>query len=30
VATQKLPPGPGPQPESPEHAGREVSTGERD
>jgi cytochrome o ubiquinol oxidase subunit 2 len=30
VATQKIPPGPGPQPESPEHAGREVATGERD
>jgi cytochrome o ubiquinol oxidase subunit II len=30
VATQKLPPGPGPQPESHEHAGREVSTCERD
>ena len=30
VATQKIPPGPGPQPESPEHAGREVVTGGRD
>ena len=27
VATQKIPPGPGPQPEAPEHAGREISTG---
>jgi cytochrome o ubiquinol oxidase subunit 2 len=30
VATQAIPPGPGPQPESPEHAGREVSTGGKD
>ena len=30
VATQKIPPGPGPQPESPEHAGREEVTGGRD
>jgi cytochrome o ubiquinol oxidase subunit 2 len=30
VATQRIPPGPGPQPESPGHAGREVATGERD
>ena len=30
VATQKIPPGPGPQPESPEHAGREESTGGSD
>ena len=30
VATQKIPPGPGPQPEAPEHAGREVSTGGKD
>jgi cytochrome o ubiquinol oxidase subunit 2 len=30
VATQKIPPGPGPQPESPEHAGREQSTGGKD
>jgi cytochrome o ubiquinol oxidase subunit 2 len=30
VSTQKLPPGPGPEPEAPEHAGREVSTGGRD
>jgi cytochrome o ubiquinol oxidase subunit 2 len=27
VATQKIPPGPGPQPGGPEHAGRDVSTG---
>ncbi len=27
VASQKIPPGPGPQPEAPEHAGREISTG---
>ncbi|MBS0524188.1 MAG: COX aromatic rich motif-containing protein [Proteobacteria bacterium] len=27
VATQKIPPGPGPQPGAPEHAGREVSAG---
>jgi cytochrome o ubiquinol oxidase subunit 2 len=30
VATQKIPPGPGPQPEAPGHAGREVSTGGKD
>ncbi|MDW6022627.1 ubiquinol oxidase subunit II [Mesorhizobium sp. BAC0120] len=30
VATQKIPPGPGPQPESPEHAGREISSGGKD
>jgi cytochrome o ubiquinol oxidase subunit 2 len=30
VTTQKIPPGPGPEPESPEHAGREVSTGGKD
>jgi cytochrome o ubiquinol oxidase subunit 2 len=30
VATQKIPPGPGPQPENPQHAGREVSTGGKD
>jgi cytochrome o ubiquinol oxidase subunit 2 len=30
VASQKIPPGPGPQPESPQHAGREVSTGGKD
>jgi cytochrome o ubiquinol oxidase subunit 2 len=30
VATQKIAPGPGPEPESPQHAGREVSTGGRD
>ena len=29
IATQKIPPGPGPEPESPAHAGREVSTGGR-
>jgi cytochrome o ubiquinol oxidase subunit II len=27
VATQKIPPGPGPAPEAPPHAGREISTG---
>jgi cytochrome o ubiquinol oxidase subunit 2 len=27
VAMQKIPPGPGPQPEAPAHAGRETSTG---
>jgi cytochrome o ubiquinol oxidase subunit 2 len=27
IAAQKLPPGPGPQPEAPGHAGREISTG---
>ena len=30
VSSQKIPPGPGPQPESPQHAGREVSTGGKD
>ncbi len=30
VATQKIPPGPGPEPESPQHAGRETSTGGKD
>ena len=30
IATQTIPPGPGPEPESPQHAGREVSTGGRD
>lgn len=30
VATQKILPAPGPQPEAPEHAGREVSTGGKD
>ncbi len=30
VATQKIPPGPGPQPESSEHAGREVAVGGKD
>ncbi|NLS07006.1 ubiquinol oxidase subunit II [Rhizobium sp. P32RR-XVIII] len=30
VASQKIPPGPGPKPEAPEHAGREVSTGGKD
>jgi len=30
VATQAVPPGPGPQPEAPQHAGREVSTGGKD
>jgi cytochrome o ubiquinol oxidase subunit 2 len=30
VATQKIAPGPGPLPEAPEHAGREVSTGGKD
>jgi cytochrome o ubiquinol oxidase subunit 2 len=30
VATQKIEPGPGPQPETPEHAGRELSTGGKD
>jgi cytochrome o ubiquinol oxidase subunit 2 len=29
IATQKIPPGPGPEPENPSHAGREVSTGGR-
>jgi cytochrome o ubiquinol oxidase subunit 2 len=29
IATQALPPGPGPEPENPSHAGREVSTGGR-
>jgi cytochrome o ubiquinol oxidase subunit 2 len=27
IASQKIPPGPGPEPESPQHAGREISTG---
>jgi cytochrome o ubiquinol oxidase subunit 2 len=30
VATQQIPPGPGPQPEAPAHAGREISTGGKD
>ena len=30
ISTQKIPPGPGPQPEAPQHAGREVSTGGKD
>lgn len=30
VATQKIAPGPGPRPEAPQHAGREVSTGGKD
>jgi cytochrome o ubiquinol oxidase subunit 2 len=30
VATQKIPPGPGPQPGAPDHAGREHSTGGKD
>jgi len=30
VASQKIPPAPGPEPEGPQHAGREVSTGGRD
>ena len=30
VATQKIPPGPGPKPPNPRHAGREVSTGGKD
>ncbi|HEU4603466.1 MAG TPA: ubiquinol oxidase subunit II [Steroidobacteraceae bacterium] len=30
VVSQRIPPGPGPQPESPQHAGREVSTGGKD
>jgi cytochrome o ubiquinol oxidase subunit 2 len=30
VAAQKIAPGPGPEPEAPEHAGREVSTGGKD
>jgi len=29
IATQKIPPGPGPEPENPSHAGREVATGGR-
>jgi cytochrome o ubiquinol oxidase subunit II len=29
VAAQKIPPGPGPEPEAPEHAGREISPGGR-
>ncbi len=30
VTTQAIPPGPGPQPEAPQHAGRETSTGGKD
>jgi cytochrome o ubiquinol oxidase subunit 2 len=30
IATQQIPPAPGPHPEAPEHAGREVSTGGKD
>jgi cytochrome o ubiquinol oxidase subunit 2 len=30
IATQKIPPGPGPRPEAPSHAGREQSTGAKD
>ncbi|MEZ2223499.1 ubiquinol oxidase subunit II [Rhizobium sp. RCC_161_2] len=30
IVQQAIPPGPGPQPESPEHAGREVTTGGKD
>jgi len=30
VASQKIPPGPGPEPETPQHAGREVSSGGKD
>jgi cytochrome o ubiquinol oxidase subunit 2 len=30
VASQEIPPGPGPEPESPEHAGREHATGGKD
>jgi cytochrome o ubiquinol oxidase subunit II len=30
IATQKIPPAPGPEPENPQHAGREVATGGRD
>jgi cytochrome o ubiquinol oxidase subunit 2 len=30
VVTQEIPPGPGPRPETPQHAGREVSTGGKD
>jgi cytochrome o ubiquinol oxidase subunit 2 len=30
IASQKLPPGPGPEPENPQHAGRETSTGGKD
>jgi cytochrome o ubiquinol oxidase subunit 2 len=29
ISTQKIAPGPGPEPENPSHAGREVSTGGR-
>jgi cytochrome o ubiquinol oxidase subunit 2 len=29
ISMQKIPPGPGPEPENPQHAGREVSTGGR-
>lgn len=30
IVRQMIPPGPGPQPEAPDHAGREVSTGGKD
>jgi cytochrome o ubiquinol oxidase subunit 2 len=30
ISSLKIPPGPGPQPETPQHAGREVSTGGKD
>jgi cytochrome o ubiquinol oxidase subunit II len=30
IATQKIQPGPGPQPEAPQHAGRELATGGKD
>jgi cytochrome o ubiquinol oxidase subunit 2 len=30
ISSQKIPPGPGPEPEAPQHAGREVSTGGKD
>jgi len=30
IASQKIPPGPGPQPEGPQHAGRELATGGKD
>jgi cytochrome o ubiquinol oxidase subunit 2 len=30
IATQKIPPGPGPRPESPQHAGREAAAGGKD
>lgn len=29
ISTQRIPPGPGPEPENPDHAGREISTGGR-